>query len=149
MSLQSEMEKQETLPTGSSKVIQWSLTSVYRDNLKAYLNGYRRVLNEGGTASSKTWSILQLLVLIAETTKEPLLISIVSESLPHLKRGAIRDIFSILGVSPDSCSYYNKTEQRLTLGKGVIEFFGADEADKVRGPRSHILFVYEANNVTW
>ena len=69
--------------------------------------------------------------------------------MPHLKRGAIRDTFRILDTDPDSCPYYNKTEQKLTFGKGVMEYFGADESDKVRGPRRDILFLNELNNIPW
>jgi len=130
-------------------VVRWSLTSVYRDNLKAYLGGFRRALNEGGTDASKTWSILQILILIAQNTQVPLLISVVSETLPHLKKGAIRDFFTILNEPQDNNFRYNKTEHLYTFGKGAIEFFGADEADKVRGPRRDILFINEANNVSW
>ncbi|MBA7589247.1 hypothetical protein ES708_31328 [subsurface metagenome] len=109
-------------------------TRIYEENAQAWLDGKRRSLNEGGTASSKTWSILQLLILIAQNAKSPLLISVVSESLPHLKRGAIRDFFRILDESQDNNPRYNKTEHTYLFGKGIIEFFGADEADKVRGP---------------
>lgn len=125
------------------------LTRVFRDNARAYYDGKRRALNEGGTASSKTFSILQLLVLIAQYTKSPILISVVSESLPHLKRGAIRDFFAILDESPDNNPRYNKTENWYSFGKGRVEFFGADESEKVRGPRRNILFLNEANNIPW
>lgn len=124
-------------------------TPIFGLNNKAWLSGKRRVLNEGGTASSKTWSILQLLILIAQYSKSKLLISIVSESLPHLKRGAIRDFFKILNEDIDNNPRYNKTEHVYNFGKGVIEFFGADEADKIRGPRRDILFINEGNNVPW
>lgn len=124
-------------------------TRIYEENAQAWLSDKRRVLNEGGTASSKTWSILQLLILIAQNTLSPLLISVVSESLPHLKRGAIRDFFRILDESSDNNPRYNKTEQYYNFGKGRIEFFGADEADKVRGPRRDILFINEGNNIPW
>ena len=124
-------------------------TQIYEQNIDAWLSGKRRALNEGGTYSSKTWSILQLLILIAQHAKKPLVISVVSESLPHLKRGAIRDLFNILGESLDNNPRYNKTEQRYVSGKGTIEFFGADESDKVRGPRRDILFLNEANNIPW
>ena len=124
-------------------------TRIYEDNAQAWLSGKRRALNEGGTASSKTWSILQILILIAQHTKSPLLISVVSESLPHLKRGAVRDFFGILDESLDNNPRYNKTEQRYTFGRGIIEFFGADDADIVRGPRRDILFINEGNNVPW
>jgi len=124
-------------------------TKIYEQNAEAWRTGKRRALNEGGTASSKTWSILQLLILIAQNAKHSLLISIVSESLPHLKRGAIRDFFNILDESPDNNPRYNKTENWYSFGKGRIEFFGADEADKVRGPRREILFLNEVNNIPW
>lgn len=124
-------------------------TKIFGLNSDAWLGGKRRALNEGGTYSSKTWSILQLLILIGQHSKSKLVTSVVSESLPHLKRGAIRDFFNILGESPDNNSHYNKTEQTYQVGNGVIEFFGADEADKVRGPRRDILFLNEANNIPW
>lgn len=124
-------------------------TRIFKENLLAYRDCKRRALNEGGTASSKTWSILQLLILMAQNAKSALLISVVSESLPHLKRGAIRDFFRILDESTENNSRYNKTEQTYAFGKGRIEFFGADEADKVRGPRRDILFINEGNNVPW
>jgi len=124
-------------------------TTIFGLNNEAWLSGKRRALNEGGTASSKTWSILQLLSLIAQYSKRPLLISVVSESLPHLKRGAIRDFFRVIDESPDNNPRYNKTEQTYSFSNGVIEFFGADEADKVRGPRRDILFINEGNNVSW
>jgi phage terminase large subunit len=124
-------------------------TRIYEANAAALLSGKRRALNEGGTYSSKTWSILQLLILVAQSAKKRLLISVVSESLPHLKRGAIRDLFRILDESPENNPRYNKTEQTYTFGNGIIEFFGADESDKVRGPRRDILFINEANNVPW
>jgi len=90
-----------------------------------------------------------LLILIAQHTKHKLLISIVSESLPHLRKGAIRDFFNILGSTPKDDPRYNMSEHTYNFGNGVIEFFGADEADKVRGPRRDILFINEGNNVSW
>jgi len=87
--------------------------------------------------------------LIAKHATKPLLISIVSESLPHLKRGAIRDFKNILGDAYNDRSY-NKTEHTYTFENGsIIEFFGADEPSKVRGPRRDILFINEGNNVPW
>ncbi len=126
-------------------------TPVYEKNAQAWLDrlkGIRRALNEGGTYSSKTFSILQLLFLIAYGAKEPLLISVVSESLPHLKRGCLRDFYQILGDSWNDGAY-NKTEQTYKVNKSTMEFFGADEASKVRGPRRDILFLNEANNIPW
>jgi len=124
-------------------------TRVFKETLQAWVANKRRLLLEGGTAASKTWSALQALIIIAQEAVEPLLISVVSESLPHLKRGCIRDFFNILGESSDNNPYYNKTECIYSRPdwKGRIEFFGADDSGKVRGPRRDVLFLNEGNNI--
>ncbi len=53
------------------------------------------IANQGSTRSGKTYSISQLLALYIPH-KEKVTISVVSPSLPHLKRGARRDILKIL-----------------------------------------------------
>ncbi len=132
--------------------MQIKTTSIYEQNALAWLNrskGIRRALNEGGTWASKTYSILQVLILINQYTKTPLLTSIVSESLPHLRRGCLRDYFNLLCESQDNNPRFNKSDHVYDFGKGKIEFFGADEADKLRGGRRDILYINEANNITW
>ncbi len=128
--------------------VELPITKIFNLNLAAYRGGKRRALNEGGTSSSKTYSILELLILIAEKAKSSFLISVVSESLPHLKRGCIRDFKNIMGDSFDD-TRYNKTEQTYTFGNGKIEFFPADEPSKMRGGRRDILFINEANNIPY
>jgi len=104
----------------------------------------------GGTSASKTISILMWLIDYAQT-HEGELISIVSESFPHLKRGAIRDFLNIMndtGYFKDS--QWNRTDCIYTFETGTkIEFFSADQPSKVRGPRRDILFINEANNVPY
>lgn len=104
----------------------------------------------GGTSASKTISILLWMIQRAGTNKNELL-SVVSESFPHLKRGAIRDFLDIMqshNVFDDSL--WNKTDFTYTFPSGSrIEFFSADQPGKVRGPRRDILFVNEANNISF
>lgn len=119
---------------------------IFYENLLAYQSGKRRALNEGGTTSSKTYSIIAILCCIAYSSCRPLIISIVSESLPHLKRGCIRDFLNIMGDSFDE-SKYNKTEHTYLLNKSTLEFFPADKPSKMRGGRRDILFINEANNI--
>ena len=123
-------------------------TNVFRNNLRAYVNGTRIIANKGGTSSSKTFSILQLLMVVA--AKHNKLISVVSETLPHLKRGAMRDFFTILdseGAYHER--YHNKSDNIYQMNDSKIEFFSADSPDRVRGPRRDILFVNECNNIPW
>jgi len=81
-------------------------------------------------------------------TKSKFLTSVVSESLPHLKRGCIRDFQNIMGEDYDA-KRYNKSEHIYTFDKALIEFFPADEPSKMRGGRRDILFVNEANNIPY
>lgn len=102
----------------------------------------------GGTSSSKTFSELQLLQIIAEKRqKRPVSISVVSESIPHLKLGAIRDFEKILKARNlyDERNI-NFTDRIYTFGNSFIEFFAADEG-KATGPRRDILLLNEVNNI--
>lgn len=108
----------------------------------------------GGTSASKTISILLILIdkaIVYANNQKPLLISVVSESLPHLKRGVMRDFLNIMESHGYFQKYgeqaWNRTDFIFTFGPGCkIEFFGVDTPDKVRGPRRDILFMNEANN---
>lgn len=124
-------------------------TSIYEKVAQAWLDKKRHIWLEGGTAASKTYSILQVLILIAQHTKSQLLISIASESLPHLKRGALRDFFAILGESPSNNPHYNMSDHIYEFPHSKIEFFPADEPSKLRGGRRDILFINEINNITY
>jgi phage terminase large subunit len=102
----------------------------------------------GGTSASKTISILLWLIDCAQSHDDQM-ISVVSETLPHLKRGAIRDFTNIM----EDRRYWkparwNKSDFTYTFETGSrIEFFSADQPGKVRGPRRDVLFINEANNI--
>ena len=106
---------------------------------------------QGGTSSSKTISILIGLIEYAQKDKTPTLTSVVSESMPHLKKGCIRDFKNILKAH----NYWKddnwaETDKIYTFESGSqIEFFGADQHDKLRGGRRDRLFINEANNVSF
>jgi len=104
---------------------------------------------QGGTAASKTISVLLNLIDWAQSDKEATLTSIVSESFPHLKRGSMRDFLNIMqghGYYKDDS--WNRSDFTYTFETGSkIEFFSADQPSKVRGPRRDRLFINEANNV--
>jgi len=104
----------------------------------------------GGTSASKTISILLWLIDYSQTHKNQI-VSVVSESFPHLRKGAMRDFQNILqnhGYWIDSA--WDKTNSTYTFPSNTkIEFFSADQPGKVRGPRRDILFINEANNIPY
>lgn len=104
----------------------------------------------GGTSAGKTFGIIP--ILIDQAIKEPRLeISIVSESIPHLRKGAMKDFLKIM---KDTGRYIDKNWNRTFLtysftNGSYIEFFSADQEDKVRGPRRNILYINECNNISF
>lgn len=104
---------------------------------------------QGGTSASKTISILLYLIARAQHDKTPTLTSVVSESVPHLKRGVIRDFKNILREHHYwKENLWNATDSIYTFETGSqLEFFSSDNGDKLRGARRDRLFINEANNV--
>ena len=105
---------------------------------------------QGGTSAGKTFGVLPVLIDIA--AKNPLTeISIVAESIPHLKRGAMKDFKKIMietGRFIDS--RWNATDFKYNFANGSqIEFFSADNDAKLRGARRDYLYMNEANNMTF
>jgi phage terminase large subunit len=102
----------------------------------------------GGTSAGKTISILQILIHYAQTHNSEL-ISVVSESFPHLRRGAMRDFLNIMHTHHYfKDERWSKTDYTYTFETGSkIEFFSADQPGKVRGPRREVLYINEANNI--
>jgi len=102
----------------------------------------------GGTSAGKTICILLILIdyAIRNKGKE---ISVVSESIPHLRRGALKDFLGILkGMNRYKDSQFNKSTLKYTFTNGsYIEFFSTDQADKLRGARRTDLYINECNNV--
>lgn len=118
---------------------------IYRKNRKAFNAGKRFIVNQGGSRSGKTWSLIQLLITICLSKKVS--VSVCSISFPHLRRGAIRDWYQIMEADQlYDPSYHSLTDQLYRFPTGsYIEFFSADDAGKVRGPGRDILFCNEVN----
>lgn len=127
----------------SSVTIQTS--EIWARNHEAYESGKRFIVNQGGSRSGKTYSLIQLLIILANQDK--LAISVTSIAYPHLRKGAIRDFMEIMENSnlydPNS---HSLTESLYRFPNGsYIEFFSVDNSLKVRGPGRDILFINEAN----
>lgn len=104
----------------------------------------------GGSSAGKTYGILP--ILIDKATRTPKLeISVVSESIPHLRRGAMKDFLKIMQATGRYIdANWNRTILRYNFANGsYIEFFSVENEQNVRGPRRHILYVNEANNISF
>ena len=113
------------------------------------LNGRIKII-QGGTSAGKTFGILP--ILIDKCAKENgLEVSVVAETIPVLRRGALKDFLKIMRwTNRYFDDRFNKTLLRYEFANGSsIEFFSADDASKLRGARRDILYINECNNVTF
>ena len=102
----------------------------------------------GGTSAGKTFGILP--ILASKAAKYPNQeISVVAESVPHLRRGALKDFLKIMAATGRYKDYqFNKSVLKYTFDNGsYIEFFSADQPDRLRGARRTTLYVNECNNI--
>lgn len=109
----------------------------------------------GGTSASKTISILVWMIdrAIAFPMKygKTELMTVVSESFPHLEGGAMRDFEAIMkdrGYWNDSAWHGTKHQYTFPTGS-IIEFKSIDTYGKAHGPRRDILFINECNNLDY
>ncbi len=119
-------------------------SKVFWSTFGAMKSGVRFVISKGGSRSGKTYSNLQLLHLTIESETSPTINSVVAMTMPHLRKGAIRDFINILR----SCgafvpSQWNSSTFTYTYPNGsIIEFFSAD-SEKVHGAQRDRLFINE------
>jgi phage terminase large subunit len=119
--------------------------------IRKILNLKKRIkIIQGGTSAGKTFGIIPVLIDKA-ARQEGLEISIVAETIPHLRRGALKDFLKIMKWTGRFFEdRFNKSLLRYEFANGsVIEFFSADDSSKLRGARRDILYINECNNVTF
>jgi phage terminase large subunit len=122
-------------------------TPVFQKNLDAYNAGYRYIINQGGSGSSKTFSLCQLFILLA-LQEENKTNSIIRKAMPDLKKSVMRDFLNILKERQvyDE-NNHNKTDNIYKIRSNNIEFFGLDVGQKVRGARRHNAWFNETNEI--
>ena len=128
------------------KSLNLKATIVLQKNLNATT---RIVVNQGGTRSSKTYSLAQLIILKA-LQEQGKVYTICRKTLPALKGTAYRDFFNILEehnlYNPNN---HNKSELTYKLNKNEIEFISVDMPQKIRGRKRNILWLNEANEFSF
>jgi len=131
--------------------LQLKVTSVFTRNQEALEDkGVRFIINQGGTRSSKTYSLCQLLIVYGLSNPNKI-ISIIRKSFPSLRSSVMRDFFEVLkelGIYSEK--YHNKTEHIYTLPNGTtISFFSLDDAQKIRGRKHSVVWADEANELSF
>ena len=129
-------------------------TKVFEANLRAVMdkdNDWYIIINQGGTSSSKTYSIIQLILLILNDNPN-WLCTVCGETLPSLKDGAIKDYEDIISTEPYFAAMidgeYHRGDQYGKLKNGSkIQFKAYDKPKKAKPGKREMLFVTEANAV--
>lgn len=108
---------------------------------------YRIVHNIGGTRSSKTYSSLQYSIVSA--LEEQTIVTVVRKTVPSLKRTIIKDFKDIMNkLSIWETNNWNQSDRIYTFSNGsIIQFVSTDDPQKLRGVKSDILLIDEANEV--
>lgn len=104
---------------------------------------------QGGMSAGKTFAILTLLIGYADSYPDSL-ITVVGLSYPHLEAGSIRDFTKVMKeVNRWEDDRWNKSSKVYQFPNGsVIEFKSIDHMS-ARGPRRDVLFVNEANGISY
>jgi len=105
---------------------------------------------QGGTSAAKTYGILSVLIARASAI-HGLEVSVVAESIPHLRRGALKDFIKLMKwMNKWNENQFNKSLLTYQFLNGsTFEFFSADDSSKLRGARRDVLYINECNNVTF
>jgi phage terminase large subunit len=105
---------------------------------------------QGGTSAAKTYGILAVLIGRASAV-HGLEVSVVAESIPHLRRGALKDFIKLMKwMNKWNENQFNKSLLTYQFLNGsTFEFFSADDSSKLRGARRDVLYINECNNVTF
>lgn len=124
------------------------VTNVYWAN---YNSQKKIIVNQGGTSSGKTYSILQLLITYA--IKERNVITVCAQDIPNIKKGAWRDINNIISDNPELNNYIlkkNESDRIIYFINGsIIEFTSFQDAQDAKSGKRDYLFVNEANGITY
>jgi phage terminase large subunit len=121
-------------------------TPVLEKNLQATS---RIIVNQGGTRSSKTYSIAQkyIIRLLQETGK---VLTIMRKTSPSLRASVLRDFFCILNeLGLYSDENYNKSTGEYFINGNLVEFISLDQPQKKRGTKRNYAWLNEANEFTY
>lgn len=109
-------------------------------------------VNQGGTSSGKTYSILQVIFAILSQSEDKIC-TVVGQDIPNLKSGALRDALDIYNKSEmlkNLVQSYNKTDRIFQFNNGsIVEFKSYEDLQDAKSGKRDYLFVNEANGIPY
>lgn len=124
-------------------------TVIFEKNYEALNDpAIRFVINEGGSRSSKTYSLCQLVIIYCLQNNHKV-VSVIRKTFPALRATVLRDFIEILKeLNIYSVEDHNKSEHIYTFPNGsIVEFFSVDDEQKIRGRKRDIAWCNEANEL--
>jgi phage terminase large subunit len=123
-------------------------TAIFEKNYEAILGDRRFIINEGGSRSSKTYSLCQLMIIYCLQNNNKV-VSVIRKTFPALRATVLRDFIEILrDIGLYNEESHNKSEQIYTFANGsMVEFFSVDNEQKIRGRKRDIAWCNEANEL--
>jgi phage terminase large subunit len=123
-------------------------TVIFEKNYEAILGDRRFIINEGGSRSSKTYSLCQLMIIYCLQNKNKI-VSVIRKTFPALRATVLRDFIEILKeIGLYNQESHNKSEHIYTFSNGsMVEFFSVDDEQKIRGRKRDIAWCNEANEL--
>ena len=123
-------------------------TAIFEKNYEAILGDKRFIINEGGSRSSKTYSLCQLMIIYCLQNNNKV-VSVIRKTFPALRATVLRDFIEILrDIGLYNEESHNKSEQIYTFANGsMVEFFSVDNEQKIRGRKRDIAWCNEANEL--
>jgi phage terminase large subunit len=111
----------------------------------------RFVLSVGSSRSSKTFSMLQWIVIeCLKRSNQGIYISVVRASFPSLRRTVYREFVDLLkSLNMYSDDKHNKTEHVIEVAGNYVEFFSLSDSQKVRGAKRNYLYLNECNEIDY
>lgn len=119
----------------------------------ANMNSRKRIkVNQGGSSSGKTYSIMQVLFILAMQTCGQV-ITVVGQDIPNLKKGSYRDATTIRKNSKILQQWFPKVNEGerifYCINGSIIEFCSFKDGQDAKNGKRDYLFVNEANGVSW
>lgn len=127
----------------------FEVSPLFKANVKAR---ERVIVNQGGTSSGKTYSIMQVLFLLGINNSHSV-ITVVGQDVPNLKKGAYRDAKTILDGSKLLSEWWpniNEGDRVIRcLNGSLIEFTSYKDAQDAKSGKRDYLYINEANGISY